>query len=89
MNREKLEEIFSEAGYYDLKGDNVFEGFLIINKYIDHKNKNVIRGVGHDIIYSVDIDEILELGLTKEDAEALAKLNWMLEDRLNCFSCFV
>ena len=87
MNREELEKIFDEKkAKWD--GDNTFQGLLIISKYFDIKNKNILGAAEHDIIYSVRIDEALQAGLTTEDAEALAKLNWMISE-CDCFACFV
>jgi hypothetical protein len=87
MNREELEKIFDEKkAKWD--GDNTFQGLLIISKYFDIKNKNILGAAEHDIIYSVRIDEALQAGLTTEDAEALAKLNWMISE-FDCFACFV
>ena len=71
----------------DYSGDNIFKGLLIINKYFDVEKKDIIGAVGHDIIYSVDADELLNAGLTEVDAISLAKLGWMVSEE--CLSCFV
>ena len=84
MTEERLEEIFEET---DSKwdGDNAFQGLQILAKYTD---KDVVCGAEHDIIYSVDIDKVID-DLTEEDAIQLAKLNWMIDDEFGCFACFV
>ncbi len=83
MTRERLTEIFEETES-NWEGDNAFQGLQILSKYAT----NLITGAEHDIIYSVDIDEIVE-DLTEEDAIALAKLNWSLDEDGEYFTCFV
>ena len=86
MNREQFEEIFDNTkSKWD--GDNAFQGLLILRKYI--KYHDVICGAEHDEIYSVDVDEILEAGITEEDATDLAKLNWHIDSECHCLACFV
>jgi hypothetical protein len=84
MNRERFEEIMdgdSRLGDYD--DNNAFLGLQIIRKYMPKKG---VEGAQHDIIYSVDADELIEAGLTEEDATELRNLNWMIsEDSLACF----
>jgi hypothetical protein len=81
--REQVEEIF-ENDETSWDGDNCFQGMQIIAKYTD----NVVCGADHDIVYSADLDDLIEAGLTIEDANELRKLNWMLEDN-DYLSCFV
>lgn len=92
MNRKitnaQLEGIFSEISS-KWEGDNAFQGLQIIAKYISPTKKDLIAGAGHDVIYSVGIDELLNAGLTEEDATALASLNWSIDEDSECFSCFV
>lgn len=82
MNREEFEEIMNgDSGDWD--GDNAIQGLLIIIKYLP---KSGIEGATHDEIFSCGVDELLDAGLTKEDAEELRRLNWMIdEDSLACF----
>lgn len=85
MEREELEKIFEDTeSKWD--GDNAFQGLIIIRKYFP--DKDIICGADHDIIYSVDVDDMLEAGLSEKDAIALRKLNWMLHDG-DCLACFV
>lgn len=58
------------------EGDRVFLGMQIISKYTDQ----VIHGADHDIIYSEDIDTLIEAGITEEECEQLNKMNWMIHD---------
>lgn len=54
--------------------DNVFEGLKIIAKY----TKSVISGADHDVIYSEDINVLIEAGITQEDIKKLCILGWMI-----------
>ena len=84
MDRCEFEKILSgDSGSWE--GDNALEGLKIIEKYIPGKG---VEGAEHDIIYSVDIDELLESGITKEDAKELRRLNWMIEDS-EYMACFI
>jgi len=67
------------------EGDNAIQGLLIIQKYIPNKG---IEAAEHDIIYSVSADDLVEAGITTEDAESLRKLNWMIYDGFY-MACFV
>ena len=81
ITQEEIKQIFNDADS-KWEGDNAFQGLQILSKYTD----NLIQGAGHDVIWSVDVDEIIELGITKEDVTKLSLLNWMIEeDYLACF----
>ena len=79
---EEIEQIFEDVDS-KWEGDNAFQGLQILSKYTD----KLIQGAGHDVIWSVDVDKIIELGITKEDITKLALLNWMIEE--DCLACFV
>jgi hypothetical protein len=68
-----------------IKGDNAMLGLLIISKYIKGR---IIQGAGHDILYSVNIEEIIKAGITQEDVKNLADLNWHCEED-EYLACFV
>lgn len=70
---EDVEKIFDSIDG-DWNGDNAYQGLQIISKYCDR----VIQGADNDIIYSEDIGTLIEAGMTKDDFEKLAKLNWMI-----------
>jgi len=80
--RKEIEDIFNDVKS-EWDGDNAFKGLQILSKYTD----NLIIGATHDKICSADIDEMIELGITKDDIIELSKLNWMIED--DNFACFV
>ena len=83
MTREQFDKVFENTECNDQVGDHVYQGLQIIAKYTD------LVGVyaEHDIIYSEDVDKLIENGITLEDAEALRKLNWSIDE--DCMSCFV
>jgi hypothetical protein len=83
MTREEFEEIITSTKS-KWQGDNAYLGLNIISKYTD----NMIHAAEHDIIYSEDVDKLIEAGITKEDVEALGRLNWMVYD-YDCLACFV
>lgn len=90
MNEERFRELFDDEKS-DIKtefpdGDNALMGLNLIAKYLP---KAGIEAAGHDIIYSVDIDKIVEAGITEEDAITLVKWNWMIDSDCDCLACFV
>lgn len=86
MTEEQFQTIFKDTNA-DWQGDNAFQGLMIISKYISPAKKTLIVAAGHDIIHSVYVKDLLEAGLTEEDAVSLRKLNWMITeyDSLACF----
>lgn len=85
ITTERFNEIFEGDSKLD-GGDNAFAGLQIIAKYINPKEKELIRGAGHDVIYSVDVDDLIDAGITEVDAIALRTSNWMIQhDGLACF----
>jgi len=75
---EEITNIFdnTKSDLKNVDGDSTFLGFQIISKY----TKNIVQGAGHDIVYSISIDEIIELNVTDEDLIELAKMNWFIND---------
>jgi len=86
MNIEELKTIFEESDYVSWKGDSALQGLKIISGYFP--NRTVLEGADHDIIYSVDAEDLIEAGLTEEHAIELSKLNWMIYDDY-CMACYV
>jgi hypothetical protein len=82
MTYEEIEKIMEKDYDYITNKDSVFEGLKIIAKYTD----DVVGAAEHDIIYSEDVEVLIEAGITKEDVEMLAKLNWHIEE--DCFCHF-
>lgn len=84
ITKERFLEIFKgNSGVW--VGDNAHQGCQIIAKYTD----NVIQGAGHDEIYSADIDDLIEAGITEDDVLMLRSLNWMIGDSGDHLACFV
>jgi hypothetical protein len=72
-----------ESNISDIDDCNVFLGLQIIRKYIP---KAGVEGAEHDIIYSAVIYDLIEAGITREDAEELCRLNWFIdEDTMACY----
>jgi hypothetical protein len=88
MTQERFVEIMEGDCDGDWDGDNAVQGLEIIAKYISPKETDIICGAGHDIIWSVNIDQIIEKGITEEDAVKLRELNWMVEDE-SYLACYV
>lgn len=89
MTPERFQEIFDNTKS-EWEGDNALQGCIIISKYIDPKKEAILAAAEHDIIYSVDVEDILNAGITEEDAVALAKLNWMIDTEYGeCLAVFV
>lgn len=83
MTREEFEQILEEDNAGTWEGENAFQGLVIINKYLPNVG---VEAAQHDIIYSAGVDEILEAGITIDDAKKLRDLNWMIqEDSLACY----
>jgi len=83
MTREEFDQVF-ENQKTKWEGDNCYQVLQILSKYTE----NLIEGAGHDVVWSEDIDTLIESGITKEDAEKLRELNWMIEDG-SYLACFV
>lgn len=57
-------------------GCSVSKGLAIIQKYMPLHG---ISGAGHDVVYSVTARELVDAGITEDDAKELRMLNWMLQ----------
>jgi hypothetical protein len=87
MTKERFNEIFNYEEDPVWEGDNALEGLKIIQSYFD-KNKTVIIGANKDIIYSVNVRDILKAGITEDDAVKLRSYNWMINEG-TYLACFV
>ena len=91
MKVEDIKRLFSEDEFNggierNWSGDNAVQGILIIMKYIDHMKTDIICGAGHDELFSVDLEELVEKNITEEDVKELVRLNWTVsEEYLSCF----
>lgn len=69
--------------------DGLFEGLKIFKKY----GPLEIESAGHDIVYSVDVEKIIDAGITKEDAAMLSKMGWFVDTETigypGCLAYFV
>lgn len=81
MNEERFLEIMSDddidtSPAFQM-GCNIMRGLKIIEKYIPGAG---IEGASCDIVFSVNIDRLVNAGITEEDAIALRAENWMVEE---------
>ena len=77
----EFEDIMNKDDFtYKWTGDKALKGLLVISKYISMEENRLIEGAGSDMIYSVDIDRIINAGITKEDTTELNNLGWFIED---------
>lgn len=86
-NVRQLREIFKEVRP-GRTGDNAFLGFQLLRAYSSTKGFPVITRVDKDLIYGPDISLLINWGLTFEDAERLAKLNWFIHDEYDCLAYY-
>ena len=78
MTEEKLIEILKkDYPRFSKKRCRIFLGLKIITKYLPEEG---IDGAYHDMICSVLVTDLVKAGITKEDAEKLGLLGWMVEN---------
>jgi hypothetical protein len=78
MDYERFEELMEEdIPYKDSISDGVIQGILLMRKYVHGTH---IEGADHDVIYSIDIDPLIDAGITEEDVRTLNKMGWHVED---------
>lgn len=65
MTLEDVEKIFEDTES-DWESDNAFQGLKILEKYAN--GDDVICAAEHDIIYSIDIEKLLNMDLLKKIA---------------------
>lgn len=83
ITREKFDEIFERTSINaTLSGDTAFKGLQILSNYTNH----LIQAAEHDMIFSISVDELIELEITEEDVIKLARLNWLISEYDNLFS---
>lgn len=88
ITEQRFIELMKEDVHMDWDGDNAIQGLLIIAKYMDPAEHTLIGGAGHDIIWSVGIEDLIKAGITEHDIKSLRRLNWMLEDS-SYLACYV
>ena len=77
MKQEEFEKIFQETIAVE-QTNGFFKGLQIIYKYIKDR-KDIITGSEHDVVYSVDVDDLLNDDISIEDTIELAKLGWLVD----------
>jgi len=58
-------------------GCPIFYGLKIIIKYMPMAG---IAAAEHDVVYSVEADDLVDAGITEDDAIELREHNWFLDD---------
>ncbi len=85
MTEERFIQIMDgDSHLLDYKKDNALLGLIIISKYLPNSG---VSAAEHDIIYGCGVTELLEAGITTEDAIELRNLNWMID--CECLANFV
>lgn len=81
MNIKMFEGIFEEddVSFSEREnGDDVLKGLKILEKYFP--NKMLLEGASHDIVYSKYVEQIVDAGITEDDARELLRLGWHIEN---------
>ena len=87
MYREKFIEIMDgDSKLSEYSKCTALLGLNLIAKYLP---KSGVEAANHDIIYACDVDQLLDAGITEEDAIELRNMNWMIDEDCDCLACFV
>ena len=80
ISKARLVEIMSDDDIGGSKlhedGDNALKGLLIIDKYMPGVG---ITWADRGVIYSADVDDLINAGISEDDAVELRSQNWMIE----------
>lgn len=80
MDIEEFKDILEERSYdheYSVEeGCEVFKGLLIVTKYLPNVG---IEAAEHDQVFSANLKDLIEAGITPEDVIGLARLGWFEE----------
>lgn len=87
MTRERFEELMEgESDYGQFKDVcRITYGAGIIGRYLPRFG---IEAAEHDIVYSVDVDKIVEAGISAEDTETLRILGWFIDEETDSLAHF-
>ena len=77
MTKEEIIDLFKNTNVnHSEENDNTFLGLSIIAKYSNY----VVQGASHDVIWSEDLDNLIDADITDEDIIRLAELGFFIED---------
>jgi len=77
MTKKEIIEVFENAKTdYVAEMNNTFIGLSIIAKYSNY----VVQGANHDMIWSEDLDNLIDADITDEDIMDLTSLGFFIED---------
>ena len=87
MTEDRFRELMEKESDKDTSNlARIFAGLVIISKYLPGKD---LTGADHDIIYSVEVLELVEAGITEEEVVMLRDLHWMIDDDCECLAHYV
>ena len=85
MDKQRFIDILKQDHTSNYEIDWLWEGIKIVKKYLP--NEGCICAAEHDQIWLVGIDELIEAGITEEDAITLRDCSFMEDE--DCLSSFV
>jgi hypothetical protein len=87
MTDEKFRELMDgDSEYSNHKGVcRITAGLNIIGKYLPQFG---ITAAEHDIVYSVDVDQIADTNITEEEVTTLRELGWFIEGDIDSLAHF-
>ena len=75
---ERFEQLMDETESDHDIPNRELKGFMIMEKY--SKGDNVFGGADHDVIFAMDIETLINNGITDEDIILLAKYTFHIND---------
>ncbi len=84
VTEEEFLEFLDQETDRDIKGDKIYQGLKIMEKYIDPEKHDLIGHSEHDHIWFVDIKDLVKGGITKEDVIQLGELGFMEDEDSLC-----
>lgn len=84
MTRERFDDIMDQDIPWGnrIEGNTIFKGLAIVNEYVENYD---IEG-GHEIIYGIEIDELIEAGVTEDHVLELNKMGWFIDEDYECLA---
>ncbi len=82
MELEQFEQIMeADYDYNDRIKDGLIKGILLMRKFCHSAD---IEGADHDIIYSIDCQQLIDAGIVQEDVMRLRLMGWHIQDEYLC-----
>lgn len=77
MNIENFKEIMNRKGNYNSVKDSIFQGLVIMRKYI--LDADIDAALEYIVYSSCGIESLVKRGITEEDTEILRGLRWHID----------